>query len=106
MAGSTGTAELDSARAHLEAIISNSEDAILSMTLDGVVTTWNAAAERLYGYTAAEMNGHSLFRVIPPELRDQETGILERLKRGERIERLETVRKARSTRCGRSTCRC
>ncbi|MGV3593212.1 MAG: ATP-binding protein [Gammaproteobacteria bacterium] len=92
MAVNNDTAELDSARAHLEAIISNSEDAIVSMALDGIVSTWNAAAERLYGYTAAEMSGQSIFRVIPPELTGQETDILERLKRGERIERLETVR--------------
>ncbi|HEY0962139.1 MAG TPA: ATP-binding protein [Pseudomonadales bacterium] len=92
MAVGNSTSELDRTRAHLEAIIANSEDAIVSKTLDGIVTTWNAAAERLYGYTAAEMVGHSILRVIPPEFTGQETDILERLKRGERIERLETVR--------------
>ncbi|MDY6982023.1 MAG: PAS domain S-box protein, partial [Pseudomonadota bacterium] len=92
MAVSPVTAELDSARAHLEAIISNSEDAIVSKTLDSIVTTWNAAAERLFGYTATEMVGQSILRVIPPELAYQEEDILTRLKNGERIERLETVR--------------
>jgi PAS domain S-box-containing protein len=85
-------AELDRARAHLHAIITNSEDMIVSKTLDGIVTTWNAAAERLLGYTAAEMIGQPIYRVIPPELIHQEDKILARLKRGERIERLETVR--------------
>lgn len=92
MAVSPTTAELDSVRAHLEAIITNSEDAIVSKTLDGIVTTWNAAAERLFGYPAAEMVGQPILRVIPPELAHQETEILARLQKGERIDRLETVR--------------
>lgn len=85
-------AELDKARAYLQAIIASSEDAIVSKTLDGIVTTWNAAAERLFGYTAEEMIGQPILRVIPPELHYQEYEILARLKRGDRIERLETVR--------------
>jgi PAS domain S-box-containing protein len=86
------TAELEQARAHLAAIVASSEDAIISKTLQGVVTSWNAAAERLFGYSAAEMIGQPILRVIPQELQHEEAEILAKLRRGERIERYETVR--------------
>jgi PAS domain S-box-containing protein len=86
------TEELDRVRSHLAAIVVSSEDAIASKDLDGVVTSWNEAAERLFGYTAAEMIGQPITRIIPAELLHQETMILGRLRAGERIERLETVR--------------
>ncbi len=97
VAGSSLDHQLDwsdpeGARAHLAAIIESSEDAIVSKTLDGIVTSWNRAAERLFGFPAAEMLGQSILRVIPPELHYEETEILAKLRRGERIERYETVR--------------
>ena len=84
--------DLEHARAHLAAIIESSEDAIASKTLEGIVTSWNAAAERLFGYTAEEMIGQPITRIIPPELQHEETMILAKLRVGERIERYESVR--------------
>src|SRR5512142_2688263 len=71
----------------LAAIVGSSEDAIVSKTLTGIVTSWNAAAERLFGYTAAEMIGQSITRVIPPELLHEEADILNKIRNGERIDR-------------------
>ena len=70
----------------------SSDDAILSKTLDGIVTSWNRGAERLYGYTAAEMVGQSLMRLIPLDLADDLPQILARLRRGEAIDHYETQR--------------
>jgi PAS domain S-box-containing protein len=86
------TAELERASAHLAAIVASSEDAIISKTLEGIVTSWNAAAERLFGFTAAEMIGQPINRVIPAELQYEETEILAKLRRGERLQRYETIR--------------
>jgi PAS domain S-box-containing protein len=80
------------AQALLAAIITSSHDAIASKTLEGIITTWNAGAERMFGYTAEEMIGQSILRLIPPEMHDEETRILERIKAGQRIEHYETVR--------------
>ena len=84
------TAEIDSAR--LAAIVSSSEDAIVSKTLDGRVTSWNAGATRIFGYEPEEMVGQPITRIIPPELHGEEETILARLQRGERIEHFDTVR--------------
>lgn len=84
--------ELERARAHLAALVASSEDAIVSKTLDGIITSWNAAAERLFGHTAAEMLGESILRIIPEELHHEETEILAKLRMGQRISRYETVR--------------
>ncbi|HXI44541.1 MAG TPA: PAS domain S-box protein, partial [Bryobacteraceae bacterium] len=77
---------------HLAAIVESSEDAIISKTLDGIVLTWNAGAERLYGYSAAEAKGQSMSFLLPPDRPDEEREILERVKRGERVEHFETAR--------------
>src|SRR5688572_6393642 len=90
--GYASPAELERARAHLAALVASSEDAIVSKTLEGIVTSWNASAERLFGYTAAEMIGQSILQVIPEDLRHEETEILAKLRAGERIERYETLR--------------
>jgi two-component system, chemotaxis family, CheB/CheR fusion protein len=82
----------EEARALLAAIVEASDDAIVSKTLDGVIRSWNAGAERLFGHTAAEAIGQSIDLIIPPELRDEERAILSRLRRGERIEHFETIR--------------
>lgn len=83
----------EAAQQHLSAIITSSEDAIVSKTLEGCVTSWNRAAEHIFGYTAAEMIGQSITLIIPPERQAEEQMILDRLKRGERIEHYETVRR-------------
>jgi PAS domain S-box-containing protein len=76
----------------LAAIVDSSDDAIVSKTLDGVITSWNASAERLFGYTASEAVGQHISLIIPVNRRDEETVIIERIKRGERIEHFDTVR--------------
>jgi len=79
-------------RARLAAIVESSEDAIISKTLDGVIRSWNAGAERLFGYSHQEAVGQPITLIIPPERQDEERAILERLCRGERVEHFETVR--------------
>lgn len=87
------TEDPDRVRALLAAIVASSEDAIVSKTLEGIVTSWNAAAENLFGYTAAEMIGQSITRIIPDNLLYEEVDILAKLRGGGRIERYETVRR-------------
>ncbi len=88
----------ESARAHLAAIVQSSDDAIVSKTLEGIIRSWNRAAERLFGYTAEEAVGRPITLIIPPERVQEEQEILEKLRRGERIEHFETVRVAKSGR--------
>jgi two-component system CheB/CheR fusion protein len=76
----------------LAAIVKSSDDAIIATDLDGVITSWNQAAEWLYGYTSQEAVGQPLTMLIPPERCEMEKDILERLRRGEHIESFETVR--------------
>ena len=80
------------AKAWLAATVACATDSIITMRLSGLVVTWNAAATRLLGYEALEMIGHSSLRVVPPELRAEESAILSRLARGERISHYESVR--------------
>ncbi len=91
----TGPAET---RAFLAAIVESSDDAIVGKTLDGVIRSWNPAAERLFGYPAEEAVGRHITLIIPPEHRAEEEEILARLRRGERIDHLETVRLAKDGR--------
>jgi PAS domain S-box-containing protein len=80
------------ASARLAAIVESSEDAIVSKSLDGIVRSWNRAAERLYGYAATEMIGRPMTLLLPPDRPDEEAIILESLRRGVRLEHFETVR--------------
>lgn len=78
--------------ARLAAIVESSDDAIMSKDLDGVVTSWNAGAERVFGYSAAEMVGRPFARLIPPDRNQEEMEILARIGRGERVGHRDTVR--------------
>lgn len=89
-------AETDSAR--LAAIVTFSDDAIVSKSLDGTITSWNAGASRIFGYSEEEMVGRNITSIIPNELHDEEREILARLKAGEHIDHYETVRVARNGR--------
>ncbi|ALR20974.1 sensor histidine kinase [Sphingobium baderi] len=83
------------AAAWLAAIVDDSTDAILSKTLDGTITSWNAGAERLFGFREEEAIGQPIGLIIPEDRLHEEAGILDRLRRGERIGRLETIRLTR-----------
>lgn len=84
--------------ARLAAIVEAADDAILSKTLEGIIVSWNAAAERMYGYTAEEMIGESVFRLVPEAVRGEEEEILARVSRGEYVAHYETARQHRSGR--------
>ena len=88
----------DEARMRLASIVDSSDDAIISKTLDGTILSWNAGAERLFGYPAEQAIGRSIELIIPPAYRGEERLILDRLRRGERIEHFETVRVSRTGR--------
>lgn len=77
---------------YLAAIVSSSNDAIISKTLDGRITSWNEGAEHIFGYTSNEMIGQPITRIIPPELLQEEKAIIEKVKAGERVEHFDTVR--------------
>ena len=83
----------DEALARLAAIVKSSDDAIVSKTLDGVITSWNGGAEKLFGYPAAEAIGQSIFLIVPPDRHAEEERVLERVRRGEAVEHFETVRR-------------
>jgi len=85
--------EAERARAHLAAIVTSSDAAIVGKNLQGVVTSWNRAAEQLFGFSAEEMIGQPVLRIIPPNRRDEETKILERIARGQAVEPYETIRR-------------
>jgi PAS domain S-box-containing protein len=82
----------DKAIGLLASIVDSSDDAIISKTLDGRITSWNAGAERVFGYTAKEAIGQFISMIIPLERRDEETNIIARLKRGDRIDHFDTIR--------------
>lgn len=80
----------------LASIVSSSDDAIASKTLQGIVTSWNAAAERIFGYTADEMIGQSITKIIPKDRMEEEREILARIVRGERMDHFETIRQRKN----------
>ena len=90
--GATDLTRAEEIRLRYAAIVESTDDAIIAKTLDGVITAWNAAAERPFGYTEHEAIGQPITMIIPPELFDQERDILRRLAAGERVEHFETVR--------------
>jgi PAS domain S-box-containing protein len=83
----------DEDRRRLAAIVESSEDAIVGKTLDGIILSWNAGAERLYGYTAAEMIGQSFMVLVPPDRSAETTTCIQRLRQGEPVTPFETVRR-------------
>jgi len=86
------SAEAERFRNHLAEVVRGTQDAVLSKDLDGIVTSWNPAAFRLYGYNAEEAVGRHISFLVPPDHKDEEKVILERVKRGERLDTYETER--------------
>jgi PAS domain S-box-containing protein len=84
---------LRTTRELMAAIVDSTDDAIISKDLDGTITSWNTAAERMFGFSAAEIVGQSVRYLIPDGLQDEEDRVLSRIRRGERVERVETVRR-------------
>ncbi len=76
----------------LAAIVSSSDDAIVSKDLNGIITSWNEGAQRVFGYTAAEMIGQPVLKLVPLDRKDEEPRILQRLRRGERVDHFQTIR--------------
>jgi PAS domain S-box-containing protein len=87
--------QAEAASLRLAVIVEFSNDAIISKSLDGIVTTWNTAAERIFGYRAEEMIGQPILRLLPEDRQDEEHMILERLRRGEWVDHFETVRRTK-----------
>jgi PAS domain S-box-containing protein len=90
--------QAEMAAAWLAAIVESSDDAIIGKDLNGIVTSWNSGAEKIFGYSAREMIGTSILRLIPAGRQDEETRILGKIRRGEKVEHLETLRLTRDKR--------
>ena len=88
----------DLAKAQLAAIVASSDDVIISKTLDGMITSWSPAAERLFGWTATEATGQHITLIVPEDRRDEENEVLARIRRGERVDHFETVRRTKDGR--------
>jgi PAS domain S-box-containing protein len=82
--------------AMLAAIIANSDDTIISKTLDGMITSWNPAAEKMFGYNEAEAIGQHISLIIPPDRLDEESFIIGQIKQGKKIDHFETIRIAKN----------
>lgn len=82
----------EQAAARLAAIVESSDDIIVSKTLDGIITSWNHAAERIFGYAAVEAIGQHITLIIPPDRLDEENTVLASIRAGRRIEHFETLR--------------
>jgi two-component system, cell cycle sensor histidine kinase and response regulator CckA len=94
----TALKQAEETRLRLAAIVESSDDAIISKDLNGIITSWNRGAERLFGYTAEEAIGKPITMLIPADRIDEEPGILERIRRGERIDNYDTVRQRKDGR--------
>jgi PAS domain S-box-containing protein len=90
--------EIAMLKSHLAGIVESSDDAIISKNFFGIITSWNAAAERIYGYAADEAIGKHISIVVPFDHQDEEYDIIDRLRRGERIDHFQTVRRAKDGR--------
>ena len=95
---SSSLPSIDEIRARLAAIVDWSDDAIVSKDLHGVITSWNAGAERMFGWHATEAVGRHITLIIPPELRAEEDDVLAKMRRGETVDHFETVRVAKDGR--------
>jgi PAS domain S-box-containing protein len=89
----TGRKQAQDVQGRLAAIVDSSTDAVISKDLDGVIRTWNPAAERLFGYRSEEAIGQPVAMLIPSDRKDEENLIMERIRRGERVEHIETLRR-------------
>jgi PAS domain S-box-containing protein len=79
----------------LSSIVSSSDDAIISKTLDGIITSWNVAAEKMFGYASPEVVGKSIRLIIPPNRQTEEDFVLDRIRRGEKVDHFETIRQTK-----------
>src|SRR5262245_60325668 len=100
----TDLKQAEQASRRLAAIVESSENAIVSKDLNGIITSWNQAAERLFDYTAEEVVGKPVTLLIPPERHAEKPDILARIRRGERIEHYKTVRQPAEGRSSKSIC--
>jgi PAS domain S-box-containing protein len=89
----TALREREEQSRRLAAIVESSNDAIISTSLEGIITSWNKGAERTYGYLAEEVIGKPVLMLIPPERQNEEPAILSRISRGERVDHYETIRR-------------
>ena len=91
----TESKQAEAARMQLASIVDSSDDAIIGKTLDGIITSWNAAAERIYGFSAAEIVGKHISILAPAHWVDEVPGLLEKIRDGEKVRRCETVRRTK-----------
>jgi PAS domain S-box-containing protein len=94
----TFDASSENLRAEFASIVESSDDAIIGKNLDGIVTSWNRGAERIYGYKAGEVIGNSIVLIFPPDRREELDEIMRRVRRGEKLEHYETVRRTKDGR--------
>ena len=94
----TESRRFDEVRRYLAAIVDSSDDAIVSKTLDGIITSWNRGAERIFGWTAAEAVGQHITLIIPRERHAEEEGVLARIRRGQIVDHFETIRRTKDGR--------
>ena len=88
--------QMEAEQKRLAAIVESSDDGIIGLSMDGIVTSWNSGAEKIYGFSAEEIVGQSVQLLLPDDRVDEESAIIERIKRGERLEHYETLRRHKS----------